>query len=268
MMRITAKFFSLALIFFSPLLGAQSWEPTIKPFRPGSQPALTPTKLSYNLSWNGALKAGKLNFDFGKPDKRYPRMFISQAYGGSMGPAALLFPYKYTITSFTYKGSYKPAVSVAYENDSKKTTTTTNRYKSSGVEHKEVKTSLLDKSTKTKTHTFGFANSHDAISAMLYIRGQKLNNGDVLNLCIHPFASPYYANITVIGREKHRGRQCIKLDVKLRKIDLKTKQLKTYKKLKSATLWLTDDSQRIPLELRTKVFIGDVRAVLVSEKPL
>ncbi len=259
-----------ALTILTSILGlqAKSWESSIPPFKPGPHSALKPTKLSYTLSWNGAINAGKLNFDFGKPDKRYPSMFVSQAYGNSIGPAALLFPYKYTITSFNHKGSYKPAVSIAYENDNEDTTTTTNRYKSSGVEHREEKTDLASKKKKVKSHHFKFKNSHDAVSAMLYIRGQSLKNGDKLNICIHPFASPYYANITVLGREIHRGKNCIKLDVKLRKIDLKSNTLKTYKKLKSATLWLTDDKDRIPLELRTKVFIGDVRAVLTSQKAL
>jgi hypothetical protein len=34
--------------------------------------------------------------------------------------------------------------------------------------------------------------------------------------------------------------------------------------MKSATLWLSDDANRLPLELRAEVFIGDVRMTLKS----
>ena len=259
---------TLSITLLTTSLLAENWKSNIPPFDPSNQQPLTPTQLSYTLSWNGTLKAGILNFQFGKKDKRYPSMYVSQAYGGSTGPAALLFPYKYTLTSFTQKGSYKPAVSIAYENDHKKSTTTTNRYKSNGVEHAETKVELRTKKKTQQSHKFPYANSHGAISAMLNIRGKAFKKGDVYNLCLHPFSSPYYANITVLGREVHRDRPAIKLDVRLRKIDRDTNLLKSYKKLRKATLWISDDAQRIPIELRTKVFIGDVRAVLSSQKPL
>ena len=77
-----------------------------------------------------------------------------------------------------------------------------------------------------------------------------------------------FSEITVLGREKHNGRACIKLDVKLQKIDKDTMHLKSYKKLKKATLWISDDADRIMVELRSEVFIGDVRAVLIKQSPL
>ena len=53
----------------------------------------------------------------------------------------------------------------------------------------------------------------------------------------------------------------------MRKIDRKTLELLPYKKLKrDATLWLSDDADRIPLELRAAVFIGDIRATLTSHR--
>jgi len=258
----------LCLTFLISLHSLQGWQQSIPAFKPSSFQALKPCKLQYSLSWNGALKAGTLYFDFGKKDKRYPQSFITQAYGKSIGPAALLFPYQFNITSFTSNKHYQPAVSVAFEDDGTEQNTITNSFKPSGVLSTEKSTLIKKKRTSTTRRSFSYTNSHDAISAMLYIRGRKLQKGDQINLCIHPFKSPYYANITVLGRETHRKRQCIKLDIKLRKIDPKTLKLKTYKKMKSATLWISDDPYRIPIELRSEVFIGDIRAVLTSSKPL
>ncbi len=44
--------------------------------------------------------------------------------------------------------------------------------------------------------------------------------------------------------------------------------LKIYTKLKKTTLWISDDVDRIMVELRTQVFIGDVRAVLKKQSGL
>jgi hypothetical protein len=37
---------------------------------------------------------------------------------------------------------------------------------------------------------------------------------------------------------------------------------------RAATLWLSDDEHRVPVELRAAVFIGDVRAVLTDFRRL
>ena len=107
----------------------------------------------------------------------------------------------------------------------------------------------------------------DIFSAMLFIRSQKLDNGDAITQVIQPFDSPYLLKVKVAGREVHNGRNTIKLTVGMRKIDRKTLELKPYKKLKSdATMWLSDDADRIPVELRAAAFIGEVRATLTAHR--
>jgi hypothetical protein len=38
--------------------------------------------------------------------------------------------------------------------------------------------------------------------------------------------------------------------------------------MKTATLWISDDQHRIPLELRVAAFIGDVRMTLKKQEML
>ena len=45
-------------------------------------------------------------------------------------------------------------------------------------------------------------------------------------------------------------------------------ELKEYKKLKRATMWISDDEERLPVELRTEVFVGDVRSVLTKKEAM
>ena len=86
-------------------------------------------------------------------------------------------------------------------------------------------------------------------------------------MVVHPFGSPYLARIKVLRREAHRGLNCLKMDLRLNKIGPDGKLL-DYDKMKKATLWLSDDRERLPIEIRSEVFIGDVRAILVGKKYL
>jgi hypothetical protein len=49
---------------------------------------------------------------------------------------------------------------------------------------------------------------------------------------------------------------------------MKDLSLKPYKKMKTSTLWITDDEDRVPLELRVEAFIGDVRMTLTGQQKL
>ena len=113
-----------------------------------------------------------------------------------------------------------------------------------------------------------FTPMHDVFSAMLQVRSHKLATGDKLVLPILPFDKPYLLRVQVLGREKFAGRDPIKLSVALQKIDPATKTLLPYAKMKSTTLWLADDANRIPVELRSEVFIGDVRMTLSGARKL
>lgn len=220
------------------------------------------------MSWNGAVKAGVMVMELGKKDPRYPNAFISHINGHSTGFARKLFPYTFTFTSFATK-AYKPILFVSHEKDEKEIVDIKNSYKSPGAIHHSSTNRFGNKKLIENDYKFAAPQIHDAITAMLYVRGQPLKNGTTTNLCILPFSSPYYANITVLGRETHNGKKAIKLSVKLQKIEETNNNLKQYKKLKKpALMWISDDAQRILLELRSEVFIGDVRAVLTKQQNL
>ena len=258
----------LLLLLATTLPIHAAWKNDISSYASGKSSAFSPEKLEYKMSWNGAINSGRLIIEFGKKDKRYPSVFLSHAYGRSTGVAYGLFPYTFTFTSFAKLSNHRPLVFVASEKDNKETVDTKNSYKSPGIHHHSITKVKKNGAVIKQDHTFGAKAIHDPITAMLAIRRQPLKNGTTTHLCVHPFASPYFIAIKVLGREKHLGYPCIKLDIKIQKIDKSTGKLRSYKKLKSATMWISDDSQRIPVELRSKVFIGDVRATLTKRSPL
>ena len=244
------------------------WRTEIARYSAGKSSTFTPEQLEYKMSWNGAIRSGKITIEFGQKDKRYPNVFLSHAYGRSTGPAFVIFPYTFTFTSFAKLSDHRPLVFVATEKDNKEVVDTRNSYKSSGVHCNATTTLHASKTVISHSHLFTAKAIHDPLSAILAIRKQPLYKGSVIQLCCHPFASPYLIKVTVLERAKHLGYDCIKLDVKIQKIDKKTGKLLVYKKLKKATMWITDDGQRIPVELRSKVLIGDVRATLTKRSPL
>ena len=187
----------------------------------------------------------------------------------SQGLAAGLFPFRYDFWSELHLDSLTPWYFHAVETDAKETVTTTTRYHADRVESDESTQNLSSGKTTKALRSFKLAGVHDMFSAMLFIRSQALNAGDRITLVVLPFKTPYLLRVESNGREVHDGRNAIKLTIAMQKINRDTLELLPYKKLKrSATLWLSDDANRIPIELRAAVFIGDVRASLTGSRNL
>jgi Protein of unknown function (DUF3108) len=239
------------------------WQSQLSPPQPGVWTPLAPSVLEFQISWKGMLNAGNMRMEFAPKDVKKPGALVVRSTSSSLGAASALFPYNGHTWSEIDPTSLKPGFFEATETDRKESTTTTNRYFPDRVESTDVTRSLETGATTRKSHTFAATSIFDVFSSMLQIRSRKLDNGDTITLLIHPFDNPYLLNVKVLGRELHQNRKTIKLSVGMRKIDRKTLQLRPYKKMKKdATLWLSDDADRIPVEFRAAVFIGDVRATL------
>lgn len=258
-MRLHSVLLSLALA-----LPAAAWQKEVNTGDPGPHLKIRPVSLTYEMSWNGALNSGRINLIFGRADKRFPNSFIAQGFGQSSGVASKVFPFKFEYTSFLRRDDYTPTMFVAKERDNKETKDTTNRFgkTTTSVEVTTPHGKGAAASTDRETFTYDDHTVYDLLSSILHIRSLPLTNGDEVVMLMHPFNSPYLARIKVVGREVHNGRKSIKLDLKLNKIDDRTMKLKTYKKMKTTTMWVSDDVERLPIELRVDAFIGDVRAVL------
>ena len=260
------KILSLLLAFSLPALA--DWQKEITPAKLGPHPKIAPQEFDYRLSWKGMLSAGKLTFTFGKPDPKFPSDYSARVVGGSTGVASKLYHSKIAILSRLDPATLRPRVCVGVQDEGDETTTIQNTW--AGTLIRTEVTIRITKSGKegTVASELRFTPMHDVFSAMLQVRSHKLATGDKLVLPILPFDKPYLLRVQVLGREQFDGRDTIKLSVVLQKIDPKTKALLPYQKMKSTTLWLSDDANRIPVELRSEVFIGDVRMTLAAARKL
>lgn len=242
------------------------WPATLTASKPILLPPLTPVAAHYTLSWNGKINAGNIKMIFnGKGSNKDES--IMTASGGSTGVAAKLFPYTFSLTTKLRQADYSPIFLHANETDKKETLVTHVDYTPTQVKISEISRPHSTGKDVYDAGKFNFSPCYDVFSAMLYIRSQKLETGDVNIFVVHPFRAAHLCKVTVLGREKLNGKNAIKLDVQLQKI-AKNMTLKEYKKVKTTHLWISDDTQRLPLEIRADAFIGDVRVSLEKTENL
>jgi uncharacterized protein DUF3108 len=84
---------------------------------------------------------------------------------------------------------------------------------------------------------------------------------------VYPATNAYLATLTVVGREKISVRagtyNAIKLDLQLKRIG-KHLELEPHKKFRRATIWVSDDAERVLLRIEAQIFVGTVFAELQS----
>lgn len=262
------KYGRMIFILFLLIRGlhaAPAWQSELTSSTPGSFLKPNPMVLDLQVSWNGMINAGTVRVEFAPADAKKPGYYIVRSFAASHGAAAVLFPYQTHFWSEVNPLTLRPHYFHAVETDKKETVVTTVDHDPGRVVSQQAAKRLKTGNVTLTNQTFTFEPVFDIFSSMLFVRSQKLDDGDKITLAMHPLDTPYILRVKVQGREVHNGRNAIRLTVGMRKIDSKTLELRPYKKLKQdATLWLSDDADRIPIELRAAVFIGDVRATLVS----
>ena len=249
------------------------WIDELTTVPPGDFPMLDPCTMRFNVSWNGVLKAGEADVDFrvsGEGD--YQGALETYGEAKSTGVARVLWPYDASIRSLVDADSLRPLYLEQEEEDRSERNQYETRFIGDFIFSKRVTTpNEGEKVTKEKVYESS-PRMHDLISAVLYVRSFELDeNGKTFRLATFPFDSRYLVELTQTGREKFKFQgdkiDAIKFDVEIRRI-LKSGELKSYEdKFQKATVWISDDELRLPLELRAEIFVGSVRATLVDHLP-
>jgi hypothetical protein len=102
---------------------------------------------------------------------------------------------------------------------------------------------------------------------MLYLRSQPLRDRSVYRVVVYPATSAYLATVTVVGREKIAVRagtyDAIKIDLRLNRLG-KHLELEPHRKFRRATIWVSNDSDRILLRIEAQIFVGTIFVELQS----
>ncbi|WP_395739235.1 DUF3108 domain-containing protein [Prosthecobacter sp.] len=220
-------------------------------------------KLTFDVGWSKVMTAGKATLTV----REAGDFLRADASASSTGLARSLWKYDCEMTSIMHRKDLRAHFLQHRETDSEETC----KYRVAFERHQVVtETEVLPvKGTNTKSSAVcPYGPMDDILSVILYLRSQDLTNGKKYTRVVQPWDTPYLTTFEVQGREMltYAGakRPCIKLSLKIRKIDRTTLALSAYKKMKTATIWVSDDELRLPIEMHANVFVGFMFAKLTG----
>lgn len=236
---------------------AQTWQSTLTPPTPGNFPPLRSLHATYSFGWSG-LTAATANVHFSRTGNRC----TIEGTARTIDMARALWPFDAEHFATADSATLRPLQVKQSEVERKKNAQTELTFDARGVTVKRT-----ESKSGTKLRRFDIPNLFDLQSALLFIRSQPLTNGSAVRAVVFPAKDPYLTTLTVEGREQVKTPagtyNAIKCDLKLAKVG-KNNELKPHKKFRKATVWVSDDADRILLRAEAEVFIGSVFAELQS----
>ncbi|WP_146848331.1 DUF3108 domain-containing protein [Brevifollis gellanilyticus] len=244
-----------------------TWASTLTKTPVGSFPLLAPCRVTYDLSWNNLMSAGsaKVTMQESGPYQ------VAKAEAGTSALARALWSYDCVMTSVMERSSLRSLHMEHSETDSRETVA---YWVNFGASQISTLTKLSPKkgAVTTSTNICPYGPADDLQSAILYVRSQPLKQGDSITRVVQPFDRPYLTTFTVVGREQKKvegvAYPTIKLDIKIRKLDRKTLVPGSFKKVKTATIWVSDDAWRLPVEAHAEIFVGFISATMTKREEL
>jgi hypothetical protein len=256
--RILQAIFAF-LAFCSSSL-AENWEQTLSKDPAGNFPELRPLRASYRFGWSG-FTAATGDVHFTKPSEN---KFQLEGTGRTIGLVRALWKLDVNYQAAASADTLRPIETQQIENYRSKKIATHLTFTNNGVTRARTEGKGA---AEAKTRQFNFPDLFDLFSAMLYLRSQPLKDHSVYRVVVYPATNAYLATVTVIGREKisvhAESYSAIKLDLQLKRIG-KHRELEPHRKFRRATIWVSDDAERLPLRIEAQVFVGTVFAELQS----
>jgi len=237
---------------------------------PGTVMPLDPCTFELTFSWSNLVTAGRANVLIGDTENpEYPGHLIARAEGGSAGLARALYKYNFTMWGALDPDSLKAVKFNSVETGKDDVTKTDNSRDKYGVLSLTEIFDKKGKSLKTRRIRFPFDEAYDLLGALLYLRSLEFTElGETASVIAHPFGGAYLVHLTYEGREKHdtafSTHDCLRFKIGVEKLTKGDGVLirKKYEKFERATLWVSDDEYRLPIEVEAKIFIGSIRATM------
>ncbi len=231
------------------------WVKELTPGTAGAHRKVPPCKLTFDIGWSHVMTAGQATLTV----REAGEFWRADATAASTGLARKLWKYDCEMTSIMHRGDLRAHYLQHRETDSEETC----RYRVSFERQRivtETKVEPVKGTPSSSTTVCAYGPMDDILSVILYVRSLELRNGQKITRVVQPWDTPYLTTFEVQGRETivygGQKRPCIKLGLQIRKIDRTTLALSAYKKMKTATIWVSDDELRIPIEMNASVFVG------------
>lgn len=260
---LVRPFIPFALLLSVPALAlgaASNWQAGLTKDPPGGFAELRPLRAIYNFGWSG-LTAATAEAHFTRlPDDH----LLFEGTGRTVGLARALWRFDVNFRALSDAKALRPVETNQNETTRSKKMSTHLSFSNTGVNR-----SRIENGAPPKSKDFSFPNLFDLSSAVFYLRSQPLKDRTAYRVVVYPATSAYLATVTVTGREKisvHAGNyNAIKLDLQLSRVG-KGLELEPHRKFRKATIWLSDDPDRIILRVEAQIFLGTIFAELQSVK--
>jgi Protein of unknown function (DUF3108) len=250
---------SCGALIASALLAAPEWVSTLTREPRGDFPEPRPVHASYAFGWSG-ITAGTADVHFLRGDAD---TFVLEGHGRTTGLARILWKYDVNYRSTVDARTLRPVEMHQIETVRGKRIETQLIFSENGVSRTRVE----GNPPKPSTCDFPLEHLNDLHSVLLYLRSEPLHDHNSYRVAVYPANSAYVATLTVAGRERVRVRagsyNAIKLDLQLQRIGKKN-ELEPHRKFRRASIWISDDPDRILLRIEAQIFIGSVTAELQS----
>jgi hypothetical protein len=238
---------------------AADWQATLSKEPAGNFRELRPLRAYYRFGWSGVTAAsGEVHFTKPSNDR-----FQLEGTGRTIGFVRALWKLDVTYRAVANSQTLAPIETQQSESYRSKKIATHLTFTNSGV----TRTRTEGAGAKTTTRDFTLPDLFDLHAAALYLRSQPLKQGSVYRLAVYAATNAYLATVTVTGREKSSVRagtyNAIKLDLRLKRIG-KHLELEPHKKFRRATIWVSDDAERLILRIDAQISVGTVFAELQS----
>jgi len=236
------------------------WQDQLSTPEPGGFPPLRPVTLEYQCGWAG-LTAGEVDARFSRPS---PGVCELEVKGGTTGLVRALWRLDATHDARGSVLTLKPLAVRQKEVYRAQTVRTELDFDESGVDRLRE---TSNEKNPARRKRYDFPNLYDLQTALLFVRSQKLQTGQVYRMVVYPATNPYLATVTVLGRERIKVKAgsypAIRVDLRLQKVTPEL-TLEPHGKFKRATGWISDDDDRLPLRMYAQLFVGTVWAELAK----
>jgi Protein of unknown function (DUF3108) len=239
--------------------GETDWVSTLTHDPRGNFPDLRPGHATYIYGWSG-ITAGASEVSFRHGEQQ---TFVLEGKGRTVGLARILWRFDLSYRSVANAQTLQPLETHQVETARGKRIETNLKFSNEGVNSRRLEANRATPTIKD----FALENLYDLQSVFLYLRSQPLRDHSVYRVAVYPANSAYVATVIVLGREHLRVRSgnynAIKMDLKLQRVNKKN-ELEAHRKFKRATIWLSDDNDRVLLRIESQIFVGTVTAELQS----
>jgi hypothetical protein len=129
-------------------------------------------------------------------------------------------------------------------------------------DHQKKIVEINDKEEKKVTYQEFQGNVQDLLSAFYYLRNydtEDLKTGDYINVDVFMSDGTYKFKLKILGRETMESKFG---KIKCLKIRPYVQSGRIFKESESVTMWVTDDDNHVPIQIKAELTVGSLKADL------